>query len=139
MNEYGSITIDNRNLLDDLLGLAGEHQNELNEIYHHQQQYDALNQQLNQINYSNYNQQQPFQLSQRQYQQQQPQSFHLNHQLQQQQQQPFQLHAQPQPVPLPRSNNKNGSNSLQGGVVPNGQKVYLESPTFDKEEDDMYR
>lgn len=114
MNEYGSITIDNRNLLDDLLGLAGEHQNELNEIYHHQQQYDALNQQLNQINYNNYNQQQ-------------------------QQQQPFQLHAQPRPVPLPRSNNYNGSNSLQGGVVPNGQKVYLESPTFDKEEDDIYR
>jgi hypothetical protein len=120
MNDYGSITIDNRNLLDDLLGLAGEHQNELNDIYHQQQQYELLDNQLN----NNYNQQ-PFHL------QQQP--FQLNVK-----QQNFQLNQQ-QPIALPRNNNNNQTNNnnfnLQGGL----QKVYLESPTFDKEEDDIYR
>lgn len=113
MNEYGSITIDNRNLLDDLLGLGDESGG----------QYRASYTNLNNNGYTNntnYN-------NQFNYQQPQQAPFQLE---QQPQQAPFQLQQQPQFRQISNPNFEQ---------VSNAKKVYLESPTFLKEEDDMYR
>ncbi len=105
MDDFGSITIDNRNLLDDLLGLGDEPGGQYRTPYTN-------------INYSNktYNSQ-------------------LNYSSQQQQPQPsFQLQQHQQLIANnPYADNQNQNNSKIG------QKVYLESPTFEKEEDEIYR
>ena len=131
MNDYGSITIDNRNLLDDLLGLSD---NNHNGIY--QGPYDT-----NQQDYQQpfpFQQQQPFHLQQPQQPFQQQQQFHLQQQPIPQQQNSFYMQQRQQNVngydhlpPLIKEQHHSG--------IKNGQKVYLESPTFEKEEDDIYR
>lgn len=133
MNDYGSITIDNRNLLDDLLGLSENNQNGI-----YQGPYGP-----NQLDY-----QQPFHLQQQPYSLQQQQPYQL---IEQQQQFQSQQIAQQQIVQQQivqqqnsfymqqqRQQNLNSFDPLPP-VIKNGQKVYLESPTFEKEEDDIYR
>ncbi len=117
MDDFGSITIDNRNLLDDLLGLGDEPGGQYRAPYSN-------------INYNNNNY-----------------SSQLNYPSQQQLPQPsFQLHQQSQPSfqlqqqQTPKfSTNNPYADDQNSSNLKIGQKVYLESPTFEKEEDDMYR
>jgi hypothetical protein len=78
MDDYGLITIDNRNLLDDLLGLSEQDEN-------------------------------PSQLNRQQFDYSRPRQM----------------------------NNYNNSHSSK--LLDSSRKVYLESPTFTKKEDDIYR
>jgi hypothetical protein len=102
MDDFGLITIDNKNLLNDLLELDGKHDFD--------DQYDLLYSNNNTNNNNNQSQYLPINKFQSNYiqpsSQNKSQQFHLQQQQQQQQQ---------------------------------GKKFYLESPTFAKGEDDIYR
>jgi hypothetical protein len=100
MDEFGLITIDNKNLLNDLLELDGK--NDFDD------QYDLLYSNNNN-NINNQNKYLPNKFQSNYIPPSQPKSQQLNIQQQQQQQQQ------------------------------QGRKFYLESPTFAKGEDDIYR
>ncbi len=104
MDDFGLITIDNKNLLNDLLELDGKHDFD--------DQYDLLYSNNNNNITSNNNQSQYL-----------PNKFQSNY---------------IQPVSQPKSLAQQ-SLQQQQQQQNQGRKFYLESPTFAKGEDDIYR